>query len=329
MMVEAMMLRLLAVAALTTATPRNDGKSDEKLSHEAQTYYDPAAQTFALYTLLGVPTNATLTEIDRAFVKHKNDLERNRKNKKNVQIYGLIYKSLDEDEDGLLSSDESESLVEALGLRFDEEDNYPFESVAKFRRRTCTDKDAVFSSKEHLMIVATYASLRTARVTLGDADMRIKYDEQERIKAREYAEDVDDDNTYLGAAKRKVFGVIYYGVYGGIVAWTIVAVIACLVYVACKALASIPNAPPLFGRCADRCGSVILWLNPGWSTVCTLAFCAPSTVLAAMLSAFAVFLFLFSLLAKTPVVIQRGLCALIIAAVLAWLVPACVEINQR
>ena len=147
------------------------------------------------------------------------------------------------------------------------------------------------------MIVATYASLRTARVTLGDAEMRTKYDEQERIKAREYAEDVDDDNTYLGAAKRKVFGVIYYGIYGGIVVWTIVAVIACLVYVACKALASMPNAPPLFGRCADRCGSVILWLNPGWSTVCTLAFCAPSTVLAAMLSAFAVFLFLFSLLA--------------------------------
>ena len=99
------MLRLLAVAALTSALPRNDGKSDEKLSHEAQTYYDPAAQTFALYTLLGVPTNATLTEIDRAFVKHKNDLERNRKNKKNVQIYGLIYKSLDENEDGLLSAE--------------------------------------------------------------------------------------------------------------------------------------------------------------------------------------------------------------------------------
>ena len=147
------------------------------------------------------------------------------------------------------------------------------------------------------MIVATYASLRTARVTLGDAEMRSKYDEQERVKAREYAEDVDDDNTYLGAAKRKVFGVIYYGIYGGIVAWTVVAVVACLAYVACTALASIPNAPPLFGRCADRCGSVILWLNPGWSTVCTLAFCAPSTVLAAMLSAFAVFLFLFSLLA--------------------------------
>ena len=290
------MLRLLAVAALTTATPRNDGKSDEKLSHEAQTYYDPAAQTFALYTLLGVPTNATLTEIDRAFVKHKNDLERNRKNKKNVQIYGLIYKSLDENEDGLLSAEESESLVEALGLRLDEEDDHVQESVAKFRRRTCTDKDAVFSSKEHLRIVATYASLRTARVTLGDAEMRTKYDEQERVKAREYAEDVDDDNTYLGAAKRKVFGVIYYGIYGGIVVWTIVAVIACLAYVACKALASIPNAPPLFGRCADRCGSVILWLNPGWSTVCTLAFCAPSTVLAAMLSAFAVFLFLFSLI---------------------------------
>ena len=147
------------------------------------------------------------------------------------------------------------------------------------------------------MIVATYSSLRTARVTLGDAEMRSKYDEQERVKAREYAEDVDDDNTYLGAAKRKVFGVIYYGIYGGIVAWTVIAVVACLAYVACKALASIPNAPPLFGRCADRCGSVILWLNPGWSTVCTLAFCAPSTVLAAMLSAFAVFLFLFSLLA--------------------------------
>ena len=62
--------------------------------------------------------------------------------------------------------------------------------------------------------------------------------------------------------------------------------------------------------------------------MCTLAFCAPSTVLAAMLSAFAVFLFLFSLLAKTPVVIQRGLCALIIAALLAWLVRARVEINQ-
>ena len=115
------------------------------------------------------------------------------------------------------------------------------------------------------MIVATYASLRTARVTLGDAEMRSKYDEQERVKAREYAEDVDDDNTYLGAAKRKVFGVIYYGIYGGIVAWTVIAVVACLAYVACKALASIPNAPPLFGRCADRCGSVILWLNPGWS----------------------------------------------------------------
>ena len=173
------MLRLLAVAAITSALPRNDGKSDEKLSHEAQTYYDPAAQTFALYTLLGVPTNATLAEIDRAFVKHKNDLERNRKNKKNVQIYGLIYKSLDENEDGLLSAEESESLVEALGLRFDEEDDHVQESVAKFRRRTCTDKDAVFSSKEHLMIVATYASLRTARVTLGDAEMRSKYDEQE------------------------------------------------------------------------------------------------------------------------------------------------------
>ena len=118
------MLRLLAVAAIALASPRNDGKSDEKLSHEAETYYDPAAQTFALYTLLGVPTNATLTEIDRAFVKHKNDLERNRKNKKNVQIYGLIYKSLDENEDGLLSSEESESLVEALGLRFDEEDDH-------------------------------------------------------------------------------------------------------------------------------------------------------------------------------------------------------------
>ena len=63
--------------------------------------------------------------------------------------------------------------------------------------------------------------------------------------------------------------------------------------------------------------------------MCTLAFCAPSTVLAAMLSAFAVFLFLFSLLAKTPVVIQRGLCALIIAALLAWLVPACVEVNRH
>jgi hypothetical protein len=179
------------------------------------------------------------------------------------------------------------------------------------------------------MIVATYASLRTARVTLGDAEMRSKYDEQERVKAREYAEDVDDDNTYLGAAKRKVFGVIYYGIYGGIVAWTIVAVVACLVYVACKALASIPNAPPLFGRCADRCGSVLMWINPGWSTVCTLAFCAPSTVLAAMLSAFAVFLFLFSLLAKTPVVVQRGLCALIIAAVLAWLVPALKNVLTR
>ena len=326
------MLRLLAVAALTTAAPRNDGKSDEKLSHEAQTYYDPAAQTFALYTLLGVPTNATLTEIDQAFVNKKNKLER-RGGKAwfeshNGQIYSLIYKSLDEDEDGLLSSDESESLVEALGLRLDEEDDHVQESVAKFRRRTCTSDKAVFSSKEHLMIVATYASLRTARVTLGDAEMRSKYDEQERVKAREYAEDVDDDNTYLGAAKRKVFGVIYYGVYGGIVAWTVIAVVACLAYVACKALASIPNAPPLFGRCADRCGSVILWLNPGWSTVCTLAFCAPSTVLAAMLSAFAVFLFLFSLLAKTPVVIQRGLCALIIAALLAWLVSACVEINQ-
>ena len=109
------------------------------------------------------------------------------------------------------------------------------------------------------MIVATYASLRAARVTLGDADMRSKYDEQERIKAREYAEDVDDDNTYLGAAKRKVFGVIYYGIYGGIVAWTIVAVVACLIYVTSRALASIPNAPPLFGRCADRCGSVLMW----------------------------------------------------------------------
>ena len=105
-----------------------------------------------------------------------------------------------------MSAEESESLVEALGLRFDEEDDHVQESVAKFRRRTCTDKDAVFSSKEHLMIVATYASLRTARVTLGDAEMRSKYDEQERVKAREYAEDVDDDNTYLGAAKRKVFG---------------------------------------------------------------------------------------------------------------------------
>ena len=139
--------------------------------------------------------------------------------------------------------------------------------VAKFRRRTCTDKDAVFSSKEHLMIVATYASLRTARVTLGDADMRTKYDEQERIKAREYAEDVDDDNTYLGAAKRKVFGVIYYGIYGGIVAWTIVAVVACLVYVASRALAAIPNAPSVFGRCADRCGA--------WACVAVgFGFCA-------------------------------------------------------
>ena len=44
------MLLLLDVAAIALATPRNDGKSDEKLSHEAQTYYDPAAQTFALYT---------------------------------------------------------------------------------------------------------------------------------------------------------------------------------------------------------------------------------------------------------------------------------------
>ena len=35
------------VAAMARALPRNDGKSDEKLSHEAQTYYDPAAQTFA------------------------------------------------------------------------------------------------------------------------------------------------------------------------------------------------------------------------------------------------------------------------------------------
>ena len=131
------MLRLLAVAAIASAV-RNDGKSDEKLSHEAQTYYDPAAQTFALYTLLGVPTNATVTEIDQAFVKHKKDLERNRKNKKNFQIYGLIYKSLDEDEDGLLSSEESESLVEALGLRLDEEDDHVQESVASFRRRLCT-----------------------------------------------------------------------------------------------------------------------------------------------------------------------------------------------
>jgi len=32
------MLRLLAVAAIALASPRNDGKSDEKLSHEAQTY---------------------------------------------------------------------------------------------------------------------------------------------------------------------------------------------------------------------------------------------------------------------------------------------------
>jgi hypothetical protein len=282
------MLRLLAVAAVASAAPRNDGKSDEKLSHEAQTYYDPAAQTFALYTLLGVPTNATLAEIDQAYVKKKNLLER-RQGKDwfqshNGEIYALIYKSLDEDEDGLLSSEESESLVEALGLRLDEEDDHVQESVAKFRRRTCTSSDAVFSSKEHLMIVATYASLRTARVTLGDAEMRTKYDEQERVKAREYAEDVDDDNTYLGAAKRKIFGIIYYGIYGGIVAWTIVAVVACLAYVACKALSSIPNAPPLFGRCADRCGSVLIWINPGWSTVCTLAFCAPSTVLAAVLS---------------------------------------------
>ena len=111
------MLRLLAVAAIALATPRNDGKSDEKLSHEAQTYYDPAAQTFALYTLLGVPTNATLAEIDRAFVKHKNDLERNRKNKKNVQIYGLIYKSLDEDEDGCLDEREAWAYVVARRMR--------------------------------------------------------------------------------------------------------------------------------------------------------------------------------------------------------------------
>ena len=52
--VALVLLRLLAVAAITSGAPRNDGKSDEKLSHEAQTYYDPAAQTFALYTLLGV-----------------------------------------------------------------------------------------------------------------------------------------------------------------------------------------------------------------------------------------------------------------------------------
>ena len=94
-----------------------------------------------------MPTNATLTEIDQAFVNKKNKLER-RGGKAwfeshNGQIYSLIYKSLDEDEDGLLSAEESESLVEALGLRFDEEDDHVQESVAKFRRRTCTDKDGL------------------------------------------------------------------------------------------------------------------------------------------------------------------------------------------
>ena len=95
----------------------------------------------------------------------------------------------------------------------------PLPQFAANSRNTASHRGAqLLPPHIYALVDATYASLRTARVTLGDAEMRSKYDERERIKAREYAEDVDDDNTYLGAARRKVFGVIYYGIYGGIVA---------------------------------------------------------------------------------------------------------------
>ena len=82
--------------------------------------------------------------------------------------------------------------------------------------RTCTDKAAFVQGTPH-----DRRDLRccAARGGLGDAEMRVSMMSR-NVKAREYAEDVDDDNTYLGAAKRKSFGIIYYGIYGGIVAWT-------------------------------------------------------------------------------------------------------------
>ena len=324
------MLRLLVAigAALgASAAPRNDGKSDEPLSQEAEAYYDPAAQTFALYTLLGVATNASTADIKQAFATGKSDLEKKlrKKDKKwpKGQLYGLIYTSLDADEDGLLSEDEAASLVEALGLELHgEDDGYDIEAVATFRTRTCASKEATFSSKEHLMAVATYNSLRAARVLLGDDELRSKYDAEERIKAREYALDVDDDGTRMAYIKRKVFGFMGVALYGGIMAWTVVVILACLVYAVARALSTIPRAPAVCRRIATLCTTVLHYLNPGWSTVGTLAICAPGTAATAVLGACAVFLFLFSLVAQTPVWVQRGLCTLLIAIVLAWLVPA-------
>ena len=82
-------------------------------------------------------------------------------------------------------------------------------------------------------------------------------------------------------------------------------------YVACKALASIPNAPPLFRRCLTA--GALLWIN-------RVEYGVHARVLRAEYGprgdavGFCGILVPLRLLAKTPVVIQRGLCALIIAA---------------
>ena len=274
-------------------------------------------QNISHYDVLRVPAHATEDEILAAFDELKAALEQEIidrdadvwfQQNKDQQIASK-FKSYDADANGLLSRDEAAQLLAELGIELDGEE-HPIESVESWRRKTSKNKEATFSSKGHLLAVLQYNSLRVARIVLGDEDSRREYDA------------VTDQTWYSYVA---------LAFHEGIYLWSFVGICVSTVYVVAYVSSRIQRAPTCFRRCATFCACVLREYEY-WTLrriIPVIVWCGPATTGQAIVQAITPFHRLHDKIKTAPPLVQHSLFTVVVAVLLAWLVPLLMQVLSR